>query len=203
MAGSGQRFYEDDEAEQILNLAASMSSADGRMSHDRLLETAAELGISPEAVEAAEKQVTFQRLDKKMRAEFDGIQRKELGAHLVSYLLFNGFFIFLCLGHGYFWAIWPILGWGIGLASHASATLFRGSSFYQEKYESWKANRLGLTGDQSAMNPLGSSSPSIVVGVHLGSGQCERLRTHKLARLERRQRIQEQREERLERHGRL
>ena len=25
--------------------------------------------------------------------------------------------------HGYFWPIWPMLGWGIGLASHGLATL--------------------------------------------------------------------------------
>jgi hypothetical protein len=29
---------------------------------------------------------------------------------------------------GYFWPIWPMLGWGIGLASHGLASLWGGSN---------------------------------------------------------------------------
>jgi hypothetical protein len=29
-------------------------------------------------------------------------------------------------GAGYFWPVWPMLGWGIGLASHGSRTAFGG-----------------------------------------------------------------------------
>lgn len=39
--------------------------------------------------------------------------------HLTSYVLVNGYFTFLSVRHGgYFWAIWPMIGWGIGLAFH-------------------------------------------------------------------------------------
>jgi uncharacterized protein DUF1707/2TM domain-containing protein len=44
--------------------------------------------------------------------------------HLFSYLWVNGLLVViwaLTNFGGYFWPIWPMLGWGIGLASHAFA----------------------------------------------------------------------------------
>ncbi len=32
--------------------------------------------------------------------------------------------IWALTGAGYFWPVWPILGWGVGIASHASEGLF-------------------------------------------------------------------------------
>jgi hypothetical protein len=46
---------------------------------------------------------------------------KDFYGHFTSYLIMSVFFIFINLftSRGYFWAIWPILGWGIGIAFHA------------------------------------------------------------------------------------
>jgi Domain of unknown function (DUF1707)/2TM domain len=43
--------------------------------------------------------------------------------HLLWYLCINGLLVVIwaLTGFGYFWPVWPILGWGIGLASHAFA----------------------------------------------------------------------------------
>jgi Domain of unknown function (DUF1707)/2TM domain len=43
--------------------------------------------------------------------------------HLLWYLCINGLLVVIwaLTGLGYFWPVWPILGWGIGLASHAFA----------------------------------------------------------------------------------
>ena len=42
-------------------------------------------------------------------------------SHLGSYVLVNSGLIMLNLltSPHYFWAVWPLLGWGIGLLSHA------------------------------------------------------------------------------------
>lgn len=42
-------------------------------------------------------------------------------SHLASYLVMSIFFVLLNMfsDSGHFWAIYPILGWGIGLAFHA------------------------------------------------------------------------------------
>lgn len=44
--------------------------------------------------------------------------------HLVIYLVVNTFLVILNLTFtkDYFWAIWPMLGWGIGLIVHALST---------------------------------------------------------------------------------
>ena len=51
--------------------------------------------------------------------------RRELREHVVAYALVNLFLIgiWAASGAGYFWPIWPLLGWGIGVAAHASETL--------------------------------------------------------------------------------
>ena len=51
-------------------------------------------------------------------------QLKEFYAHLGSYLLVNGFLVGVNLltSPQVLWVIWPVLGWGLGLASHAVST---------------------------------------------------------------------------------
>ena len=53
--------------------------------------------------------------------------RRDFGAHLVSYLVVNAFLILVwaVTGAGYFWPIWVIGGWGVGLALHAWDTFLR------------------------------------------------------------------------------
>lgn len=44
-------------------------------------------------------------------------------SHLMAYVVVNGALVAINLltSPGYFWAGWPMFGWGIGLASHAMA----------------------------------------------------------------------------------
>jgi ribosomal protein L7/L12 len=144
MAEFGQQFYDEEEAEQILRLAASLTSPAGAMTRERLLATAAELGITAEAVEMAERQIAKQREANADRAEFDLVQRREFYGHLLTYVLVNGFLVVVNLvtSSAYFWALWPILGWGLGLAFHFVETFCKNSESYQEEFEKWQAKRL-------------------------------------------------------------
>lgn len=47
--------------------------------------------------------------------------KQALRIHLVVYLAVNTLLvaIWAITSPGYFWPIWPMLGWGIGLAAHA------------------------------------------------------------------------------------
>ncbi len=49
--------------------------------------------------------------------------KREFRLHLTVYLLVNTMLIIIwaAAGAGYFWPIWPIGGWAIGLAVHAFA----------------------------------------------------------------------------------
>jgi hypothetical protein len=54
------------------------------------------------------------------------IGKQAFRAHATSYLLVTAMLVTIWLlttPGGYFWPIWPMLGWGIGLASHGLATL--------------------------------------------------------------------------------
>lgn len=53
--------------------------------------------------------------------------KRDFKGHLVSYVVINAFLIFIwaVTGAGYFWPMWVLGGWGIGLALHAWATFGR------------------------------------------------------------------------------
>jgi eukaryotic-like serine/threonine-protein kinase len=53
------------------------------------------------------------------------VLRQSLKIHATIYLLVNVLLtgIWAASGGGYFWPIWPILGWGIGVACHAAPVL--------------------------------------------------------------------------------
>jgi hypothetical protein len=46
--------------------------------------------------------------------------RRDFGWHFATYVIINGFLVFIwSIGGGGFWPIWVIVPWGIGLAFHA------------------------------------------------------------------------------------
>ena len=51
-------------------------------------------------------------------------KKAEFRSHLTSYVLVNGALVVIwaLTGAGYFWPIWPILGWGVGIGFHAWET---------------------------------------------------------------------------------
>lgn len=54
-----------------------------------------------------------QRAEKRLKA------KRELGAHLLAYVMVNAFLVviwWMTNPDGFFWPIFPILGWGIGVA---------------------------------------------------------------------------------------
>lgn len=55
--------------------------------------------------------------------------RIHLAAYLAGVLLMLGIWLAVGLGGGgwYFWPVWPIMGWGIGVASHAIPIWAHGS----------------------------------------------------------------------------
>jgi hypothetical protein len=47
-------------------------------------------------------------------------KKRDFAAHLLAYVLVNAFLVVLwfATGHGFFWPVFPLLGWGIGLVFH-------------------------------------------------------------------------------------
>ena len=58
--------------------------------------------------------------------------------HLIAYLLVNAGLVTINLIQtpgGYFWAIWPIIGWGLGLAAHFVAVYHFGGAVRERAVE--------------------------------------------------------------------
>jgi hypothetical protein len=62
-------------------------------------------------------------------------KRRDFGVHLLVYFLVNGFLVLIWAMtdlHGFFWPIFPIVGWGIGVVLNAW-DVFRRSGFSEEQ----------------------------------------------------------------------
>jgi hypothetical protein len=148
---SEQQFYSQEEAEAILRLATKQQNPEG-IDRQRLLQTAAELGISADALEKAEAVFAKERTAAQQQAEEDALRRDYLRSriigwrsHLISYVCVNAGLIatYFALDRGdYFWPMWPLLGWGIGLAIHAMAHLSKLGS--EDGFQSWLHRRRAL-----------------------------------------------------------
>lgn len=54
-------------------------------------------------------------------------EKRDFTTHLFVYLAVNTLLIVVWVmsGRGYFWPVWPLAGWGIGVAIHAFETFRR------------------------------------------------------------------------------
>lgn len=114
--------YGSDDVQQILQKALAKKQ-EGEFSREQLAEMASELGISPEMLQNAEQEWQAQQTKDKQRQTFHRFRRQAFKAHLISFLAVNAFLVVInLLTSSYFWAIYPILGWGLGLFFHGWAT---------------------------------------------------------------------------------
>jgi hypothetical protein len=61
-------------------------------------------------------------------------KRRELGAHVLVYLMVNGFLVAVWAvtsPDSLFWPMFPMAGWGVGLVMHAW-DVYRGDEFMEE-----------------------------------------------------------------------
>src|SRR2546421_2198369 len=151
MAGE-QRFYSEEEAQQILHRATTSVPATG-MSREELVRAAGEMGISADAIERAESEIAAQRQaelsaqeEARLRREFNRYYRRKTLEHLSGFGSFAGVFVFIWLfsGGGYFWPIWVFGWWGVALIGDVFSMLVNPAR-KERSYEKWLAKREGKT----------------------------------------------------------
>ncbi len=127
-----QKFYSEDEAQQILSAASRSQIESNRVSRELLLRTAAELNLTPEDVARAEEELHSMRQavsnaeeEKALRIEFDKHERAKFISHIVeaSATLAICTLIWYMLHMHYFWPGWVAFGFGIETLSKASSRL--------------------------------------------------------------------------------
>jgi len=65
--------------------------------------------------------------------------------HFAIYLAVNALLVVIwaVTSPGYFWPIWPILGWGIGIAANAAGVFLRPQEISEERIEREMQGRSG------------------------------------------------------------
>jgi len=128
MSDPFQRRYSPGEVSAIVKRALT-GAADGAESvtYEELAETAREMGVSAERLHAA---IRAQEEEGRMEDARDRVRlrrRQEFFQHLRAYCIVNGALFLLNLaatGLSPMWVVFPLIGWGIGLAFHASSAFY-------------------------------------------------------------------------------
>lgn len=145
------RHYSEEEAEEILRLA-TRKEATGGIPRDRLVEMAAELGLSPDQVQRAEQEYLATRDEEVERKKFESHVLRKLWSHVATYVAVNAGLVGMDLvADGRIdWAYWPLLGWGIGLACHIASVFWSSADDEAKTFREWKAThqRTPLTAEQ-------------------------------------------------------
>jgi hypothetical protein len=143
MADRTDALMTEEDVDEVLKLALRKQ---GREDHDlraRLVEAAEELGISPEELAAAEQEYALGKEERREFHEFKQRQVREFREHFFAYIIINTLLVAInwITAGTVNWAIWPILGWGIGLAFHAWGSLNTGSESFQEEFSNFRRRR--------------------------------------------------------------
>ena len=121
---AGRRFSSD-QVTDIVRRALEHGGSDD-VSYDDLEEIARQSGISAGRLQAAVEE--HDRLGKLewAREEWRRRRKSQFFGHLRCYLIVNGILLLMNIATGPsdLWVIWPILGWGFGIAFDASEAFF-------------------------------------------------------------------------------
>jgi hypothetical protein len=143
---NGQEFYEEDDAQEILRLAAQSST--GKMTREQLVQAAAELGISPDAVAeaeashlAAKQEKAALEEDRRLREIYRHVWRGAIWSRfsaLAGPLLFLAVIVWFVLSTGgHLWWLIFIGPWGF---LKRWSRLFAFEPF-EQGYQRWRRER--------------------------------------------------------------
>ena len=121
--------YHSEEVQQILQIALTQKK-EKEFSREQLIEIASELGISTEELQSAEEEWSIQLTKGQRQHMLNTHERKKFKSHLTNFIAVNVFLVLLNLviSPSYFWAIFPLLGWGLSLFFHGWKVYRKGSS---------------------------------------------------------------------------
>ena len=134
--------YTHEDAEEVLRRAIAIDALDSN-AKDVVRRTAAEIGVSEEAVERAEREYFKDKVKRAELEEFVAHQKRSFFSHLGTYVAVNAFLVGIdLLSDGKLeWAIYPLLGWGLGIVMHAIGIFSRTSEDFQKQFDEWKRMR--------------------------------------------------------------
>ncbi len=135
--------YSEEAARQILKQAVDLQVNETEFSHDQLMAMADELGLSKESVLAAEQKWLAGREGIEERQAFERHRRQAFRTHLAVYVMVNLFLFLINLmtGTSTWWFVFPLLGWGLGLAIHGWTAQQNDGDAYENEFLQWQLQR--------------------------------------------------------------
>ncbi|BAZ27579.1 hypothetical protein NIES4074_00060 [Cylindrospermum sp. NIES-4074] len=135
------RSYSQEDVQQILQLAIARQSDDQEkeFSFEQILEIAAELEISPEALNIAEQDWVDQKSDLQQRKAFDSYRSLKFNKRLGNYAIFNGFLVLLNLisTGGISWGLYILLVSGLFIGLDGWNTFQSKGEEYERAFQKW------------------------------------------------------------------
>ena len=134
------RTYDQEEIQQILQIAIARQAYQGEFTHEQLLEIAAELEISPQCLQAAEKEWLIQQSDNQKQQEFNKFRRGKLQKRMEKYAISNSFLLLLDLvsGGGISWSLYILLFWGLFLGLDVWNNFSSQGDDYEKAFQKWQ-----------------------------------------------------------------
>ena len=133
------RYYNQQDIQQILNLAIARQVKDEELSREQLVEIATEIGISTDILVAAEQEWRLQQKEQQKRKNFNIYRHSKLKKRFGKYLIVNSFLVGLNLiSVGTLsWSLYIILFWGMWLGLSAWNTYQLQGEEYEQAFQKW------------------------------------------------------------------
>lgn len=139
-----RKQYSEEAAREILRRAMEEETTEKDFSHEQLQAMADELGISSESLARAEQ--TWLAEERSVPEREDQVaflrhRQRAFKSHVAMFAIINSFLCLLNLATGFdsLWFIYPLLGWGMGVAAHAWSVRQNEGTQYDQELAQWRA----------------------------------------------------------------
>jgi len=125
MTDPKHRDYTNEEAASIITRVLERQNGEGgRISHDELLETARDIGVTTLELEEAVVEATNLRAEIIVRGEQRERAKRRLLRHVVAFVVLGSLgFVLAARITGGTWYLWVLLAWSLAVALHAARVL--------------------------------------------------------------------------------
>lgn len=143
MSAFNEGSYSEAEAQEILRRAATLQGS-GSMTKAELISAAAEVGISPQAIEEAEEQVRNERYEADLLAQFRALRNKQFWGSLRGLLVYMAFAaVILGPGLRHPWIAGFLVLCGVwGVAKEGWLAFNEKSDAWAHAFSEWRAKQL-------------------------------------------------------------
>lgn len=133
------RSYQQEDIQQILNLAIARQDNVEEFSHEQLVEIATELGISTATLLEAERDWLLQKGEQQKRNDFNLYRQSKLKRRFGKYLIINSFLVGLnFLSNGQIsWSLYILLFWSLSLGLNTWNTYQLQGEEYEQAFQKW------------------------------------------------------------------